>query len=236
MEKTLIFSYVFFRVSARKAKKEDLAMDVQDVIQDGLGWISFEVTRVARRLPHFLDRSELHAIGLLAMVECAHRFDSSRNVQFRTYAAPRIRGAILDDLRSRDIVGRKQRQQLRDSSESFESEQHHQQDVDESVYERIWLENLQRKVQLIDNDPVSIIEIQQLYERLRRAFWQVPPREQLVIRRFYFEHQRQSAIAAELSVTEGRVRQLRCRALTSLRLQLVDALDEASNDHRVWVD
>ena len=210
-------------------------MDVQDVIQDGLNWISFEVTRVSRRLPLFLDRSELHAIGLLAMVECAHRFDGTRKVQFRTYAAPRIRGAILDELRARDHLGRKQRQMFRNSVRASDDTQPHQQDVDETVYERIWLENLQRKEHLFENDPVSILEIHQLYERLRQAFWQLPPREQLVIHRYYFEHQRQSSIAVELAVTEGRVRQIRCQALSTLRDQLIDAMEEVAHQ-RVWAD
>lgn len=199
-------------------------MDVQDVIQDGLTWISFEVTRVANRLPTFLERSELHAIGLLAMVECAHRFDVNRNVQFRTFAVPRIRGAILDELRARDHLGRKERQAQR--SKAMVDECNDQQVVDESVYEKNWLEKLQRETFSTGDDPVSTVEMHLLYEQLREAFRQLSEREQFVIRRHYFEHQRLNAIGRELSVTEGRIRQIRCRALLLLRAHLVEVMGE----------
>ena len=69
--------------------------------------------RLALRLPPHLNLDELEAAGvpgLLAAVEC---FDPDKDVDFATYAQPRIRGAILDELRSLDPLSRSLRAKAR---------------------------------------------------------------------------------------------------------------------------
>ena len=64
------------------------------------------VVQVAVNFPRHVDRGELVRAGVLGLVEAAHRYDESRGVPFDRFAALRIRGAILDAVRSADWAPR----------------------------------------------------------------------------------------------------------------------------------
>ena len=65
------------------------------------------VGRLTYRLPiDIADREDLINVGIIGLMEALDKFDRNRNVQFETYARFRIRGAVLDELRSRDWVPR----------------------------------------------------------------------------------------------------------------------------------
>lgn len=69
------------------------------------------VKNVVGRLTYMLpvdaaDREGLVNVGIIGLMEALEKFDSTRNVQFETYARFRIRGAVLDELRLRDWVPR----------------------------------------------------------------------------------------------------------------------------------
>jgi RNA polymerase sigma factor for flagellar operon FliA len=68
--------------------------------------------RVAAHLPAHVDRSDLLEAGTLGLIDAADRFDPARNVRFHTYAMTRIRGAMLDSLRSDDWLPRSVRSEL----------------------------------------------------------------------------------------------------------------------------
>src|SRR5438105_1607299 len=77
------------------------------------------VKRLARRLPRHVDQDDMRSAGMIGLIEAAERFDSTRNDNFEAFAEFRIRGAILDDLRSRDSLSRDMRRvcsELRDAS------------------------------------------------------------------------------------------------------------------------
>jgi RNA polymerase sigma factor for flagellar operon FliA len=61
------------------------------------------VERIAAKVPqHVADRQDLLQVGTIGLISALEKFDKSRNVQFETYAHLRIRGAVPDELRSRD--------------------------------------------------------------------------------------------------------------------------------------
>lgn len=65
------------------------------------------VGRMSLKLPiDAADREDLFNVGIIGLMEALDKYDQNRNVQFETYARFRIRGAILDELRSRDWVPR----------------------------------------------------------------------------------------------------------------------------------
>lgn len=64
-------------------------------------------------LPSFVDRSDLVSYGTFGLLDAIEKFDADRGVRFETYAAVRIRGAILDGLRSMDWVPRSVRARIR---------------------------------------------------------------------------------------------------------------------------
>ena len=75
--------------------------------------------RLARKLPRHVDIDELKSAGMIGLMEAAERFDPNRNEKFEAFATFRIRGAMLDDLRSRDSLSRDMRRicsELRDAA------------------------------------------------------------------------------------------------------------------------
>jgi RNA polymerase sigma factor FliA len=71
------------------------------------------VLQVAVNFPRHVDRGELVRAGVLGLVEAAHRFEEGRGVPFDRFAARRIRGAILDAVRSADWAPRSVRSMSR---------------------------------------------------------------------------------------------------------------------------
>ncbi len=80
------------------------------------------VGRMSVKLPiDAADREDLFNVGIIGLMEALDKFDENRNVQFETYARFRIRGAILDELRSRDWVPRSIRHKDTKLEEAFAS-------------------------------------------------------------------------------------------------------------------
>ena len=67
--------------------------------------VKFVVSRMTMSLPPGITKDDLHAIGSMGLIEAAKRFDKTMGVQFKTYSVPRIRGAILDELRRYTLGG-----------------------------------------------------------------------------------------------------------------------------------
>ena len=84
----------------------------EKLILDHLPLVKHVLGRVAAHLPTHVDRSDLLEAGTLGLIDAADRFDPARNVRFHTYAMTRIRGAMLDALRSDDWLPRSVRSEL----------------------------------------------------------------------------------------------------------------------------
>lgn len=67
--------------------------------------VKFVVNRLTMNLPPGVTKDDLHAIGSMGLIDAAKKFDVSKGVQFKTYSVPRIRGAILDELRRYTLGG-----------------------------------------------------------------------------------------------------------------------------------
>lgn len=76
------------------------------------------LSRLAISLPPSLDYGDLAGYGYIALVESIDRFEQERGFKFETYAAVRIKGAILDSIRSMDLVSRPVRRKMRQISEA----------------------------------------------------------------------------------------------------------------------
>lgn len=68
--------------------------------------VRYNAERIYARLPDEVDIQDLMSVGLFGLKDAIDAFDLDRGVKFETYCAPRIRGAILDELRSMDWVPR----------------------------------------------------------------------------------------------------------------------------------
>ena len=90
-----------------------LELDDQ-MIKEFAGTIKYHAMRYAHRLPPELGVEDLISVGLHSLVESARRFDPSRGLKFKTMAEHRIRGAMLDEIRSMDWVPRSVREKQAD--------------------------------------------------------------------------------------------------------------------------
>ena len=79
-------------------------------IKKYLPLVRYNAERIHARLPDEVDVDDLASAGLFGLMDAIAAYDLSRGVKFETYCAPRIRGAILDELRSMDWVPRLVRQ------------------------------------------------------------------------------------------------------------------------------
>lgn len=75
--------------------------------------VKFVASRVATGLPSTVDQGDLVSYGMFGLIDAIDRFDPDRGFKFETFAIPRIRGAILDELRSMDWVPRSVRAKSR---------------------------------------------------------------------------------------------------------------------------
>ena len=75
--------------------------------------IKYIVNRIAQRLPSHVDLDDLMNTGVIGLMDAIEKYDPEKNCKFKTYAEFRIKGAILDQLRSLDWVPRSVRQKSR---------------------------------------------------------------------------------------------------------------------------
>src|SRR5258708_15676546 len=78
--------------------------------------VKYVAGRTAAGLPPHVEEADLISYGLVGLISAIERFDLSRDIKFETYAIMRIKGAIIDELRSLDWVPRSVRARARRSS------------------------------------------------------------------------------------------------------------------------
>lgn len=84
------------------------------LLQQHIGLVHHVARQLANRLSTAAELDELVSSGTVGLIQAADSFDRSRGLLFSTYAVPRIRGAILDELRKQDHVPRSVRRRVRD--------------------------------------------------------------------------------------------------------------------------
>src|SRR6187402_3612732 len=83
------------------------------LIMDYAPLIRFVAQRIAARLPSNIDIDDLISAGVIGLMDAIEKYDPTRDNKFKTYAEFRIRGAILDELRSQDWVPRSVREKAK---------------------------------------------------------------------------------------------------------------------------
>ncbi len=78
----------------------------EELILEHTPLIRYVAGRIAMRLPSHIQIDDLTSAGVVGLIDAVDKFDPDKKVQFKTYAEFRIRGAILDELRSMDWVPR----------------------------------------------------------------------------------------------------------------------------------
>jgi RNA polymerase sigma factor FliA len=138
-----------------KKEREERIMKYVPLVKNIVG-------RIALRLPDYLGKDDLINVGVMGLMSALEKFDETKNVRFEIYAGFRIRGAVLDELRSRDLVPRSVRSKETKLEEAFvelqRKLQRHPTDDEVSDYLGISLEkyykflNEARSVCILSND------------------------------------------------------------------------------------
>lgn len=95
-------------------KQDNDPQERQRLLEQYLPLVKNVAGRMAMGFPKSVELSDLVNTGVIGLIEAMSNFDPDRGVKFETYAVPRIRGAILDELRSLDWVPRSTRAKSRE--------------------------------------------------------------------------------------------------------------------------
>lgn len=105
--------------------------------------VRYNAERIHTKLPDEVDVEDLMSAGVFGLMDAIDAFDLERGVKFETYCAPRIRGAVLDELRSMDWVPRLVRSrssQMEQARKAFEME-HGRKPTDDELCERLGVDS-----------------------------------------------------------------------------------------------
>ncbi|GHA84687.1 RNA polymerase sigma factor FliA [Modicisalibacter luteus] len=202
------------------------------------------------KLPASVELDDLIQAGMLGLLDSLGRYDSSQGASFTTYASQRIRGAMIDELRSRDWVPRSVRRNAREIEEMIRSleqqlgrtaeereiaealslslEEYHQRLADTNGgqllgYEDIVAEGGEPEAdERSPQSPFDALASGEQRQRLVAAIERLPEREKLLLGLYYQEDLNLKEIGAVLGVSESRVCQLHSQAVARLRAKLAD--------------
>lgn len=208
--------------------------------------------KMAGGLPAHVDAADLVQVGMFGLIEAVERFEPEREVRFESFAAQRIRGAMLDELRAQDWVPRTARARRREAErarERLETRLGRTADDREIADElgvglrelRGMLQHRQLvSVEALESggevqvsvaelvadesapDPVEVVEHGETVRELALAVGALGERDREVVRLYYLENRTLAEIGRLLGVTESRVCQLHSRLVTRLRTRLTE--------------
>jgi len=221
------------------------------------GQVERVARRLARKLPAHVDLDDLISAGMIGLVEAADRFDPDRGEKFETFAEFRIRGAMLDELRSRDSLSRDMRRICRELQEATSNLANQlgraPSEAEMAGFMGLSVDEIrarQAKVSgasvigfddadptFLDHtadekalDPCEAAARRELYDQLCDHIESLPQRMQQVLALYYCEGLNLKDIGAVLGVTESRVCQLHGEATKRLRGSLGESfLAETAN-------
>jgi RNA polymerase sigma factor for flagellar operon FliA len=226
--------------------------DSEALVHQGVPLVNHIVREILTRVPAHVSRDDLMSAGYAALAQAAKAYDDQRGVGFPSYAATRIRGAVIDELRGMDWASRSVRRRARRIDEvreyltvklsrpprddeiaselgtSIDQLAAHQDDVS-----RAYVMSLQgfddatadELLPAVTLTPEGVIERRERLAYLHDAVAPLPERLRTVVEGYFFAERPMAEIAAELGVSESRVSQLRAEAVALLKDAINSALD-----------
>ncbi|MEV8503781.1 sigma-70 family RNA polymerase sigma factor [Actinoplanes sp. NPDC051475] len=242
-------------MSAATAKKS-VSRELENLIRENMPLVGHMVREMLFKVPAHVHRDDLASAGYAALVTAAQAFDASRGIPFGRFAAVRVRGALLDELRSMDWASRSVRARARradvarqeltgqlgrtptpsELAELLGVGVTELASVDDDVQRAAVLslqgfasgaaEDLVTEAAL---NPEEMLLHRERIGYLHDAVAVLPERLRFVVEASFLQERPLSEVAAELGVTESRVSQLRTEALALLRDGLTTHLEQQDN-------
>ena len=91
-----------------------------EIVEIYLPLVKRVVKSIIKNLPSHVDSDDLHSVGIVGLIAAAHKYDPIQGHTFEAYAAMRVRGAILDELRRLDNMPRTARAKSRQLQKTVE--------------------------------------------------------------------------------------------------------------------
>lgn len=208
--------------------------------------VKFVAGRLGAGLPRSVDTGDLVSAGVFGLMNAIDRFDPQQGAKFETYAIPRIRGAILDGLRSLDWVPRSVRSRSRQIQDAIAALEHQlgRAPTDEEIATELQIEVVELEKWLADvaagsvgpldhvamdstaslgdasMQPGSALEEGELRDAMKVEISKLPEREQAVLVLYYDDGLTLAEIGEALGVTESRISQIHAKAVLQLRSRL----------------
>ena len=197
--------------------------------------------RIAINLPAHIDKDDLLSSGFFGLLDAIERYDNTRQNKFETYASVRIRGAMLDYLRSRDWLPVAVRQKLRryektvynlenklgrePSEEEIAAAMEITMTELKSVIGQLNAAGMMPLDDYLQSEtpeqalpgPGEAIEKRELQDTLAKAIDRLPEKERLVVSLYYYEELTLKEISLIMHLTEARISQLHSKAVMRLR-------------------
>lgn len=196
-----------------------------------------------------VDYDDLVGYGIFGLIDAIEKFDITKNIKFETYAQIRIRGSIVDQLRSLDWIPRSVRQKskivetacqkleskLGRNAYDFEIANEIGVSVKEfqdlllqisnlniiSLEEKLIEGNTSSFVSSESSLPENIICDKEIVETLKMSIDELPEREKAIIAFYYYDELTYKEIGKILGVSESRISQLHSKAISRLKPKLV---------------
>jgi RNA polymerase sigma factor FliA len=225
---------------------------IEERVTSNMALVGHIVRESMGRLPGHVSRDDLTSAGFTALVQAARSYDETRGVPFARYAATRVRGAILDELRGIDWASRSVRRRARELDETrtrlaaelgrtasdaevarvcgITADEVAANDEDVSRASVMSLQGF-GDTPLDDVLPTTAPSPEQRIEQAERVGYLIdavallPERLRAVVEGYFFAERPMAEIAAELGVTESRVSQMRAEAMVLLKDALNSALE-----------
>jgi RNA polymerase sigma factor for flagellar operon FliA len=204
--------------------------------------VKYVAGRMRTRMPDSVDPDDLVSDGVFGLMDAIERFEPQRGLSFQTFAVPRIRGAIIDGMRSMDFVPRSVRDKIRvvqraqvRLEERLGRAPEERELVQETGIPLQQLRDLSRQTHsnhasLDDFDLADelssaadhVVEQGDVNASLMQVIEELAERDQVIIALYYFEGLTLAEIGQVLGVTESRVSQVHRRATLTLREKLLE--------------
>jgi RNA polymerase sigma factor FliA len=200
--------------------------------------------RLKERLPSSVDYLDLYAIGTEELVKLARRYDESINDSFWGYAKTRTYGAMLDYLRSLDVLSRANRKLVKQIDREIEIYlgEHDEEPTDLELAERIGESEEKVREARVASDIYTVmplddqlnegdhgatlekIEREELINVVKDVLGTFSDRDQMVIQLYYFEELTLSEISSILDITESRISQIHKSVIRKIKDSLVEEI------------
>ncbi len=203
-----------------KEQKQQMILDNTPLVKKVASKIFFKLPRDAG-----IEFDELVNTGIIGLIKAIDKFDESK-AQFSTYAYIKIRGEILDYLRSLHIMPRSMREKIKKEKEEGKDIPLSNLAIMISMEKALGGED--SSLRLIDimvsNDigPEEQALNAQIGDKIFEAMEQLSEKERKTLQMFFFEEREPKEIAAALGISQSRVSQIKSQAIKKLKTILKD--------------